>query len=69
MSELIKPEHREAIKQVAATGPTPVVRRRAALLLHYDAGHATVVIAEHVGLSTSSVLRWRRLYREQRPAS
>ena len=33
-------------------------------MLHYEAGHATAAVAEHVGLSTSSVLRWRRLYRE-----
>ena len=65
MSELIKPAHREAIKQVAAAGSSAALRRRAALLLHYEAGHATAAVAEHVGLSISSVLRWRRLYREQ----
>ncbi len=65
MSKLIKPAHRAAIKQAAAAGSTAAIRRRAALLLHYDAGHATAAVAEHVGLSTSSVFRWCRLYREQ----
>lgn len=65
MPELIKPEHFEAITQLVAKGANAPIQRRARLLLLYDAGHATADVAQQVGLSVSSVLRWRRLYREQ----
>ena len=65
MPELIKPEHVEAITELVAKGSNAPTKRRARLLLLYDAGHSTAEVTQQVGLSTSSVLRWRRLYREQ----
>ncbi len=65
MPELIKPEHFEAITELVAKGSNAPIKRRARLLLLYDAGHSTAEVAQQVGLSVSSVLRWRRLYREQ----
>ncbi len=65
MPELIKPEHFEAITELVAKGSNAPIKRRARLLLLYDAGHPTAEVTQQVGLSTSSVLRWRRLYREQ----
>ncbi len=65
MPELIKPEHFEAITQLVAKGSNAPIKRRARLLLLYDAGHSTAEVTQQVGLSASSVLRWRRLYREQ----
>ncbi len=65
MPELIKPEHFEAITELVAKGSNAPIKRRARLLLLYDAGHSTAEVTQKVGLSTSSVLRWRRLYREQ----
>jgi len=65
MPELIKPEHVEAITELVAKGSNNPTKRRARLLLLYDAGHSTAEVTQQVGLSTSSVLRWRRLYREQ----
>lgn len=65
MPELIKPEHFEAISQLVAKGANAPTQRRARILLLYDAGHPTAEVVQQVGLSVSSVLRWRRLYREQ----
>jgi transposase-like protein len=65
MPVLIQPEHHDAITRLAQDGPNAPVRRRAQLLLLYDAGHPTEEVVQQVGLSASSVLRWRRLYREQ----
>ena len=65
MPELIKPEHFEAITQLVAKGSNAPIKRRARLLLLYDAGHSTAEVTQQVGLSASSVLRWRRLYHEQ----
>ncbi len=65
MPDLINPEHHDTLVHLAANSPSAPVRRRATLLLLYDAGHATAEVARKAGLSVSSVLRWRRLYREQ----
>ncbi len=65
MPDLIKPEHHAAITELTTNGRNAPVRRRANLLLLYDAGHSTAEVSQQVGLSVSSVLRWRRLYRQQ----
>ncbi len=65
MPDLIKPEHHAAITELTTKGRNAPARRRAKLLLLYDAGHSTAEVSQQVGLSASSVLRWRRLYRQQ----
>ena len=65
MPDLIKPEHHAAITELTTHGQNAPARRRAKLLLLYDAGHSTAEVSQQVGLSVSSVLRWRRLYRQK----
>ena len=65
MPDLIKPEHHAAITELTTKGRNAPARRRAKLLLLYDTGHSTAEVSQQVGLSVSSVLRWRRLYRQQ----
>ncbi len=65
MPDLIKPEHHAAITELTTNGRNAPVRRRAHLLLLYDAGHSTAEVSQQVSLSVSSVLRWRRLYQKQ----
>jgi len=65
MPDLIKPEHLETIKQLAAGSPDAAVQRRAQLLLLYHAGHPTAAIAQAVERSTNTALYWRRRYRAE----
>ncbi len=65
MSDLLQPHEVRQLVHVAADGGNAPVRRRARLLLLYHQGKPTAEVAREVGLSTASVLRWRRLFREK----
>ncbi len=65
MSDMLQPNEVRQLVHLAADGGNAPVRRRARLLLLYHQGKPTAEVAREVGLSTASVLRWRRLFREK----
>ena len=62
MPELLQPQHIEALEWVAAQSHNAAVRRRARVLLLYQAGQTTRDIADAVALSPDQVRYWRRQF-------
>ena len=62
MPDLLQPHQIEALEWVAAHSPRAAVRRRARVLLLYQAGQTTREIAEAVSLSPHQVRYWRRQF-------
>ncbi|MEM1125258.1 MAG: helix-turn-helix domain-containing protein [Bacteroidota bacterium] len=58
---MLAPDHRPLLESLTSSDDL-AIQRRARLLLLYDAGEPTAVVAEAVGLATSTVQRWRRRY-------
>ncbi|MFQ5570443.1 MAG: polyphosphate kinase 1 [Rhodothermales bacterium] len=62
MSELLKPHQIRTLEQLAAQSKSAPIRRRANVLLLYQAGKSTHDIADVVGLSPNRVRYWRRQF-------
>ncbi len=62
MSELLQPQQIETLEWVAAQSQRTAVRRRARVLLLYQAGQTTREIADAVALSPHQVRYWRRQF-------
>jgi CHAD domain-containing protein/transposase-like protein len=60
---LLKPDQQVIIQEVAEGGLTPILRRRALILLLYNEGHPTRYVAQEVGMSPGRVCYWRRQFR------
>ncbi len=65
MSELLQPHQIETLEQMAAQSRNAAVRRRARVLLLYQAGQSTRAIAATVGLSPNRVRYWRRQFQRK----
>ncbi len=62
MSELLQPQQIETLEWVAAQSQRTAVRRRARVLLLYQAGQTTREITDAVALSPHQVRYWRRQF-------
>ncbi len=61
----LHPNHADILETLAVRGASAAVRRRAQLLLLFEAGQATPQIADAVGLSRGRVRYWRREYQSR----
>jgi CHAD domain-containing protein/transposase-like protein len=59
---LLDAEQKAKVKELALSGSTPALRRRAIILLFYDEGLPTRQVAQEVGMSAGRVRYWRRQF-------
>ena len=64
MAELLQPQQIDTLDQIAAQSRSGALRRRARVLLLYQAGRTTHEIADLVGLSHGRVRYWRRQFQK-----
>jgi CHAD domain-containing protein len=60
---ILDPDQKRDSQKIAASGLSPALRRRAMILLFYNEGKPTRLVAQEVGLSRGHVRYWRRQFR------
>ena len=65
MGSFLKPGDKQRLDEIVETAESDIDRRRAEILLGFEAGNSMREIAEQIGVSVQRVLYWRREYLKQ----